>query len=825
MDPITAFIVNLVVGVVLSVASTLIQQAFAQDKKQKVAGVRGSIQTGGDNPLAFMMGFYGTAGQLEYAGTWGNSGETPNAYFTKVISLSDIPVNDITGMFVNGEKVTINATADGDKGFPIDEYTTGSTKHLWVKFYTGTQTTRDALLGTAFGTDADRPWNTTHVGRGVAYAVVTALVNRELFAGLPEYLFEVEGIKLYDPRLDTTAGGSGSHRLATPSTWEYSDNPVVAIYNILCGIYYDGTDWMWGPQNIAQARLPYANWSAEMDKCDALVSLAAGGTQKRFRFGLEVSVDQEPHAVIGELLKACEGRIAEIGGLYKILVGEPGSSVKSITDEDMVITEGQSFEPFPGLESTYNGITATYPEPLEAWESKEAPARYDTALKTEDDGRRLPFSTDFKAVPYALQVQRIMLASLNETRRFRRHSATMPAEWWEYEPLDVFDWTSDRNGYTAKEFLITVMDDLPNGNQIVGSQEIDPTDFSGWTTADELTYDTSPLVVSRPAPQITTGFSAAPYTVTDDGSTSRRPAIEVFWDGGLHDVRSITIEVRESWGGNDVIAVVTVEYDIAVASPSVVIANPAILPDKTYEVRGLYLPFSGRITRWSNQDVDGVDGAWATVTTPNIKLGADDIDVTYAALAASVQELLEWNGRLVRDMRTRLQQYGSLMSEQDLANFYDKKILRRELLSKTAEITAGYIEAIEVATGGASGIATKLETLFAALGGNTAEVNVLWEASAGPTGYSVQYGVTLAVDDGIYRSAGFYGQVPDNTALPTRWVFDADQFVITTDGGATVSAMFDSAGAMIRDLKTGTITGPGGTSYWNLTTGAFRVST
>lgn len=45
-------------------------------------------------------------------------------------------------------------------------------------------------------------------------------------AFLPEDIVaEVRGRKIYDPRLDSTAGGSGSHRVDDPSTWEYSANP------------------------------------------------------------------------------------------------------------------------------------------------------------------------------------------------------------------------------------------------------------------------------------------------------------------------------------------------------------------------------------------------------------------------------------------------------------------------------------------------------------------------------------------------------------------------------------------------------------------------
>ena len=48
MDPITAFIVKLIIGVVLSLASSMLQQTKQHDQRQQVAGVRGTIQTGGD---------------------------------------------------------------------------------------------------------------------------------------------------------------------------------------------------------------------------------------------------------------------------------------------------------------------------------------------------------------------------------------------------------------------------------------------------------------------------------------------------------------------------------------------------------------------------------------------------------------------------------------------------------------------------------------------------------------------------------------------------------------------------------------------------------
>src|SRR5690606_9894772 len=186
----------------------------------------------------------------------------------------------------------------------------------------GNQTVADTYLRRVFGNDSQRPWSADMVGRGVAFAVITAKVKEDLFTGPPQCRFEVQGISLYDPRKDSTVGGSGSHRWSDPSTWEFSDNPAVVIYNILRGIYYNG-QWIWGGQ-VPLTRLPLSNWFAAMNECDRLVPGAEVPTEKQFRCGAEIRLNEEPLDVIERLLKVCNGKMAEIGGVYKIRVGAPG---------------------------------------------------------------------------------------------------------------------------------------------------------------------------------------------------------------------------------------------------------------------------------------------------------------------------------------------------------------------------------------------------------------------------------------------------------------------------------------------------------------------
>src|SRR6185312_6257640 len=109
------------------------------------------------------------------------------------------------------------------------------------------------------------------VGRGVPYLITTALWSETLWTSFPTVLGEFQGIKLYDPRLDSTAGGSGPQRWDDQSTWAFSDNNAVMIYNIWRGIRYEGKH-VWGGKKTA-AEMPYAVWAAAMDACDELVPL------------------------------------------------------------------------------------------------------------------------------------------------------------------------------------------------------------------------------------------------------------------------------------------------------------------------------------------------------------------------------------------------------------------------------------------------------------------------------------------------------------------------------------------------------------------------
>ncbi|TPM92735.1 phage tail protein [Mesorhizobium sp. B2-1-3A] len=795
--------VQALLGIALKIGVSLIEKALAP--KEKEPGIQSSITVGGDNPLSFVMGHFATAGQLEYANTWGNDGSAPNGLLTQVISLADMPVGSLTGLWVDDKKVTLpdmSGPAPLSRGYPIAEYTKDGSRYLCLYFFDGTQTDDCDFLTSQFGSDPDRPWSNDMIGRGVPYVVITAKFKQSMFSGIPQYLFEVDGVRQYDVRKDSTAGGSGAHRWATPSTWEVSDNPIVMAYNIIRGIYF-GDEWVYGGQTTEAYQLPAANWMAAMNICDASVSLAGGGTEKQYRAGCQITTDQEPADVLESILKGCSGRLAEVGGMYKVTVGAPGAAVYSFTDESIVVTEGQSLDPFPGLESTYNGAQASYPEPAEKWAAKDAPAYLRTDLEVLDDNRRLVTGLTFPTVPYAVQVQRLLQEAILDSRRFRQHQFFLPPEAWLLEPGDVVAWTSNRNSYSNKKFLITEIDGGSNFLQLASLKEVDPSDFTWDPETDQQPYSVGPVGPILPPPQPMTGWQVFPDSLDGNDGSPRKPTIRVEFPGALDDVQFVRVQVRLDDG------------DVLQFDGTLPYGDPATNPDPVsvklvgtfvgrtdYEARGIFVPYSGRDAVWSD---------WLPVTTD-----AETLPALSVGLAQIQQDMLD----LFTQISVSLQGYKDQMAQLAAAaveaagrQVQDNSAVRR-FKDATAVALRSMTASIEETEAGLLAQAEILDAVQATVG--DASSGILWRmrvvAGTGDVTAQLVLDIRATVADafvtaGTLWEAGFVGGDPLQPF--SRMVTNVKQWVVTdgTDSGTPLTfedgelkALFARFGTATMDL-------------------------
>jgi hypothetical protein len=705
------------------VLQSLSQNSTAQPDN---VGVQLSLQAGGDLPRTFGLGYHVTSGSLVYANTWGTLGETPNAFLTQVIALSDLPGEQLVGLWVNGELVTIDTSITYPGGHPVIQYRVAGADYLFIKYYDGTQSTADSML-TGSVSSAARPYQSTRVGTGVCYVICTSLVNDKLFTGIPTFKFELSGLKLYDPTRDTSAGGSGTHDYSNPATWggDGDQFPAVQIYNLLRGIRYNGA-WVCGLQNMSAARLPSANWRAQIDKCRATIT-GESGLEPTYRSGAQVGFDAQPANAVEAFLTACQGRLCEIGGFYKLYVGAPDSSAFVWTDADLLSTEEQEFRPFFSLSNSVNGIQGSYPDPAQGWEMVTAPALYRTDLEVIDGNRRLMANPTFDCVPYRAQVQRLQKSGIDEAVRARTHTIVFPPSYWVIEPGDIGSWTSVRNGYSNKLFRVDAVTDKANLDVIANVTEVDPSDYSWNHPIDFQSVTIGPNVFPRPPAQGVKDWAATGTYLIDGNGITRRPAIRITWDGTLPGIIGIQYEIRLNLDLSDVAKGRSDQYEAGA-----LIITQGLVGLTTYQIRGQYIPSSPRDMLWS---------AWITVVTPDVTLSIADFDAALKAQVTTITDAM--NDKI--DFLT--QQIASLASNDMATNWLDKKIVRDEVAAVAGKASASILEVKTAQVSSNAAFASYQLTVSASIDSVHSSVTTNATAIAELNGFAAaEYAVTLDVN-------------------------------------------------------------------------------
>lgn len=757
-----AMALRFVGGLALNAIGTALQKRQAGSQG---ANVSFQVEMGDDLPLSFVMGNYATAGKRKYIGSWGKN----TRFITEVIEYSALPqglaglwVNDERGEFIEGQRAWIGGADPSDDtswsegssvpsgsidiGRPLSNLSDDGNR-IVVKVLDGTQAAADPFLVRIFGNDPDYPWTASHIGRGKSYVIVTTRYDSESLTQYPTFLWEPAPLPVYDWRFDSTNGGDGPQRWGDRSTYQPSLNPAVLAYNIARGIHWGG-EWVFGGKNLAGWRLPVAEWTAAANACDQTVTLANGSTQPRYRAGVEIAVDMEPASVLEELGKAANMKFAEVGGRLKPIVDLPGAAVFSFSDGDILISEGQSFNPFYPISETFNAISATYPEPGEKWASKDAPEFIHAAATADDGGQYLPTSMQYGAVPFARQVQRLMRSQMRDFRRMRRHQFYLPPDAYALEPgIDMVSWTSERNGYINKQFMVESVNKTPGMNVLVSLREVDPSDYD-WSSDFEMPVIITPPVNPKPFVQPINGLSAVGVIIRDEANNARRPAIGVGCNGDEAGVTDIQIRARVL-GQTENSIETTRRYDEPFLWH---LLN--VIPDTQYQVQARLLSDLTPKSVWSS---------WIDVTTPDVRLGSGDVDVE--VIKEEVRDdlggYLEWideTGEVIRSVRDEIDAIRDAAAEQDFGNLLARDQIRETLAVEVGSARAEFNDQIDVVVGDLAAQATRTTTLRAEFNSTTAVITERQNVFASDQLAAAQRITTLEADLGE-ATASFTEQI------------------------------------------------------------------
>lgn len=353
------------IGLTIGV-SALMSSLFGPDRPRPSDGQQVNRSSVGTRKRHY--GIVHSGGQLTFF-------ESAGGTLAQVVTLGTGHETEIIEHRINNKVVTVAGGAVTDASY-----------HGAVHIYT--RDGDDNQTAIAELTAAFPQWTVNHRQRGCAHAAILAgPVDQDKFNEVyngqaPQYTQVRKAARVYDPRKDSTAGGSGAHRLNDPSTWEWSDNAALVTADYAA--HPDG-------YNLGYGNINWANIAAEADICDQTVTTVTEETIKRWRIWASYKLaDDERKAVLKDLLAACDGFCwQDAEGKFCLKVGRFEMPTVIITDDHIL---GMTASMGPEAQKRVSAIKVLYTEAAIGYREQES-ATVGLAGAAEDP------NTDPQAVP------------------------------------------------------------------------------------------------------------------------------------------------------------------------------------------------------------------------------------------------------------------------------------------------------------------------------------------------------------------------------------------------------------------------------------------
>jgi hypothetical protein len=520
-------------------------------------------------PRQIALGIVATGGSLGHAFTYTDDSDHPNRYLVRVIPLSDYPIDSVIAVREGKNILTFNG--DIHTGFRdcLQHINDNGVPLLYLRIYKG------ALTGAAASTEllgmTGSGWTSAMKGTGTAYAVLRIRYSSEKWPnGEPQLVFELKGAPCYDDRKDSTkAGGSGAHRVATPTTWEWSDNASILAEQTLRGFYVGGK-LIAGAQAGDQDFNSTLNMAAH-NVCATTITLASG-TEPKYRAGLMLTASEPVGQVLEDFQAAMDGRIIDRGGIITLWPGAARSAVYDLSDIDIAWDEDKSYSPTSDLSELFNYVNGTYVSSEQGWLEKPFPIQSNSTWETDDGGERLVEDVALRAVNYYTQAQRIA-QRIHKSSRWQKVIAFVGPLWlWEGEDGDWFTMTSSKWGFTSKWFEIIKISITSNARCAIIAKEVDPS-IDTWLSASQVDID-DPLTSSPvdPSPAIGNVSVVATAAAAMSSTDALIPAVRLDLTGTGTSLNADRVEIEKrdetvslvvTWTLPPVGPLTLVTYDVA----------------------------------------------------------------------------------------------------------------------------------------------------------------------------------------------------------------------------------------------------------------------
>lgn len=346
------------------------------------------------------------------------------------------------------------------------------------------------------------------------------------------------GAKLYDPRLDTTAGGSGTQRSNDQTTWTWTsttgNNPALQILFYLLGWKIGGKLAI--GRGIPPARIDMASFITAANICEEAVTLAAGGTEQRYRSYGVVSEADSPSAVLDVLLATCAGTLRDVGGQLSlsILYNDLASPVAAFTDTDVL--DSFDWQAQRGLDESFNQVRGKRTDP--STNSLYQLVDYPAVTLTSPDGLERIHTFDLAMVQSASQAQRLAKQELQRAQYQGVFTADFKATAWKCQVGDVVTLTFSALGFSTKLFRVAAQTIRMNGVVSMTLREENSAIYAWSAEESAAVTPAAPSVYNPVNSPLIQGISAAALTIRYPATIPTDPPIgSLYFDANAKQFR------------------------------------------------------------------------------------------------------------------------------------------------------------------------------------------------------------------------------------------------------------------------------------------------
>ena len=480
----------------------------------------GSVVAGGSGPAFIAYGqcaLGGSLADIRVDNRTTSHGGVYDLHHLIAHALRPGGIDSIAAYWLDDERIPNTPAHIDSEGIKTGKFgkRTGVTRAFYIKSGDGTQTVANGrgphLLAATFD-----QWSATGtaaigaplIGAGteVVYSHIRMRLtdaSKEVYSnGPPNFRMEARWNKVYDPRLDSTRGGAGSHRFADPSTWEWSDNPALCCADYLTqyvpGVGEDDIDWR-----------QVAAWA---DNCDEQVAIPGGGTEKRYTLNIGLSTANTHRHNLDVIFSSCNASETIVDGRHSFIPHEYKTPTQSFGEDNII--GGISHESNRWIDEETNAVYGQYNDASDGFAEKDFPSRRNQAAI--DANRELPLELTYPAVTGHRQAQRLADGVLNLQRNSER--IVVPLNWealWTRVGANIqIDYPLF--GYSAKTFRVRRMEiDLLGSKApvIIYAEEDQPGIYTDLPASDYHTYEGKRIVRAAQSPYPPTAFTVDAGTV------------------------------------------------------------------------------------------------------------------------------------------------------------------------------------------------------------------------------------------------------------------------------------------------------------------------